>query len=478
MAITPTTTSIYLAWLLIAIGIQTHARPFLSEAEQRHLDKIQHIDFCIDPHWLPFEGIDPMTGEAAGYSSAIINEISKHLNKPFILYKTSNWSESLNALNTGKCSLTPLLAYSHARLKHYDFSPTYLKNISVLVSQNHVAFIDGLKDIPLQTNDPTLAVVRDYFYIDTIKYKHPELTLVEATTLLEALQHVENNKAYAAIGSLYNVLHLIKVHRLDSLKVVGPTQYEMSLALGLPKNSPLTSIVSKALHQIPQQRKDEIYRTLRDHQDPIKDYTLTWQVLLAATGIIIIVYLRSLTHQKFNQELTQINAKLKESNQQLEALSCTDPLTQAINRRKFTELAHHELKRCTRYSSYCSLIILDLDHFKHINDLYGHSVGDEVLIAVSKQLKSKIRECDNLCRWGGEEFVILLPETKLDDAILVAQKIQAIIRNTSVSVDTLTISASIGVTQWNGHEGLDTLISRADEKMYDGKRAGRDRIIF
>ena len=173
------------------------------------------------------------------------------------------------------------------------------------------------------------------------------------------------------------------------------------------------------------------------------------------------------------------NAKLKEV---LKQQSIVDPLTNLFNRRYMDETLSREMSRARRKSCPLSLVMIDIDHFKSVNDRYGHEAGDAVLRAVAGHIKSSVREGDLVCRFGGEEMVILMPECDLQDAGVRAEKLRAGVRALSVDFGGQTIgsvTASFGVACFPFH-GTDeaSLIAAADKAMYQAKAAGRDRVLL
>jgi diguanylate cyclase (GGDEF)-like protein len=161
-------------------------------------------------------------------------------------------------------------------------------------------------------------------------------------------------------------------------------------------------------------------------------------------------------------------------------LANTDPLTGLYNRRGLFEVGKREIERFHRYGSPLSVILLDIDHFKRVNDNYSHAIGDQVLMAVVEMCRKKIRAVDTLGRYGGEEFALLLPETDFEAAQLLAQRLCTSIGETPIETPhgNISITVSIGVTFINAEtSGLDMLINRADDAMYAAKRAGRNRVM-
>ena len=162
---------------------------------------------------------------------------------------------------------------------------------------------------------------------------------------------------------------------------------------------------------------------------------------------------------------------------ELQDLSIRDPLTGLSNRRYFSRAFDDELARISRKESDLSLIFADLDHFKRVNDSRGHHVGDEVLKATAAHLKACCRPYDVPTRWGGEEFVILLPETDEEEAARIAERIRASLQKGINPAITFPVTISIGVAQYRPGEALDTLAERADQALYIAKQQGRNRVL-
>jgi diguanylate cyclase (GGDEF)-like protein/PAS domain S-box-containing protein len=164
---------------------------------------------------------------------------------------------------------------------------------------------------------------------------------------------------------------------------------------------------------------------------------------------------------------------------EVQRLATVDSLTGVFNRRHFFDHARQELSRSLRYGSDTALIMLDVDHFKNVNDTFGHHRGDEVLCLVANICREETRDADVVGRYGGEEFVILLPETQLDGALVVAARIWQRIGAARITSEKggIGVTASIGVTSLNGHSAsLEQLLEQADQAMYRAKQAGRNRV--
>ena len=161
--------------------------------------------------------------------------------------------------------------------------------------------------------------------------------------------------------------------------------------------------------------------------------------------------------------------------QELKRTSVTDHLTQIYNRVKLTETLQDEINRSSRYQIPLSLIMFDIDHFKKVNDTYGHDAGDYVLVEVVQIVKRMIRETDFIARWGGEEFMLLLPSTTEEDAFCLAERIRRQIEEGTFE-EIGKVTASFGVTEFVFNETEDEVTKRLDDALYRAKKNGRNRV--
>ncbi len=165
---------------------------------------------------------------------------------------------------------------------------------------------------------------------------------------------------------------------------------------------------------------------------------------------------------------------------ELRRMATTDPLTGLWNRRRFLELAEGELSRLRRYARPVSVLMLDIDHFKAINDTHGHAAGDEALCRLAELCRSELRETDHLGRLGGEEFAVVLPETSLAEAVEVAERLRQRLGDMPVPLGdaTLRMTVSIGVAACrDGDTSIDRALGRADRALYAAKGGGRNRVV-
>ncbi len=186
--------------------------------------------------------------------------------------------------------------------------------------------------------------------------------------------------------------------------------------------------------------------------------------------------------EKFYSNLEQIveerTAELKEANATISRLAATDELTELYNRRHFNDSLHATLSAARRHEYPISMIMIDLDHFKLVNDTFGHCEGDNILRTFANLLREMIRAEDIAARWGGEEFIVILPHTACEEATALAERIRVAFEQQSDSTTPIALSASFGVVQLLEDETVDIFIRRADDALYCAKHEGRNRVVI
>ncbi|NIM51339.1 MAG: diguanylate cyclase [Gemmatimonadales bacterium] len=184
--------------------------------------------------------------------------------------------------------------------------------------------------------------------------------------------------------------------------------------------------------------------------------------------------------RRSREQLAAANLSLSEKNEELARLSVTDALTGLYNRRYLTETLANEVARAQRHEHAFAVLMIDIDHFKKVNDRYGHLMGDDVLIGIASSLARSVREVDYAARYGGEEFLLLLPETGLDGAVKTAERIRVQLAGEKYAAgkDKVTVTVSVGVAGYPSHgDTPESIIASADAALYQAKRRGRNRVV-
>jgi len=361
--------------------------------------------------------------------------------------------------------------YLDTAIKHTN--DLLLKKISTISSQNHehIFIINHAGDILLHPLDPALEGHNIYISDD------PHMAEV-----VPVFEGVLKNKVNGFISYEW--------HHTKSKKLAKKTAFvehikgtDWLIGSGF-YDSDILELVHAEQEKIALQKNNN------------RDNVLIIGVLLILLAFILSLVISIWIKKKFylyEKKITQNNTELKElnnllekkvkertkkletTNTQLEKLATTDALTQTHNRYFFMECIDAEVKRFYRYHSAFSLIMFDLDYFKQINDTYGHQKGDEILIAVSRLVESSLRDTDTLFRFGGEEFMVILPETDLDKAYEIADRMRLLIEENDFGLQ-LTITISLGVVSFEDGDTADSIISKVDTLLYHSKDEGRNSI--
>ncbi len=257
------------------------------------------------------------------------------------------------------------------------------------------------------------------------------------------------------------------VFRLDKNGVFLEFIPEKEFSLWKPSSEFLGRSVYDVLDKkVARQFMQNVNRAIETGETQILEYQLSlngkslhYELRIMADGKgDILVVVRNFTRQK-----------------QAERMAAMDPLTHAYNRRKFSELLDQEIKKVERNDKSFSMVMLDIDHFKKINDTHGHDTGDYVLKRMTNLIRENIRDVDILSRYGGEEFVIILPERNLKVAIAVAERIRKVIESACFDkVGQITISA--GVSDFMQGDNRESVFKKADNALYIAKNGGRNRV--
>lgn len=199
---------------------------------------------------------------------------------------------------------------------------------------------------------------------------------------------------------------------------------------------------------------------------------------LAETELIISMSTMTNELTNLTRELNRKNTALEDANKTITKLVHIDPLTGLVNRRGLDKTLDKEISKSIRHSLPLCAIMVDLDHFKKVNDTYGHEAGDEVLVKVAETILNTVRKEDIAARFGGEEFIIILPNTPLDSTINLANRIRVAVEKLNFTSIATSITASFGVTEYKEKETHHHFIDRADKALYEAKETGRNKVVY
>lgn len=282
----------------------------------------------------------------------------------------------------------------------------------------------------------------------------------------QSLLDVESTVPTVAVETLARLAELHE-HRGDPAVALGYYRRMVDLRERLRDEERMRLVKELEMRYDVEQREREIASLRTDHS--MRELQLqrrNWAVVALLSGLGVVAAAGFLVWRAM-----RARAVLEKR------LSAEDPLTGALNRRAFLELAAYEVRRSRRSGKPLSVVMADVDHFKPVNDTHGHFVGDEVLVELVRRLRATLREVDAICRWGGEEFVLLFPDAGGDSAARVAERARMAVARTPVatSAGEMSVTLTLGVAVVG--DDFEAAVDAADRALYQGKRAGRDRVV-
>lgn len=335
-----------------------------------------------------------------------------------------------------------------------------------IVTRNDESFIFNTN---LLSGKP-VAIRKDATINSLIKLQYPNINFIEVDNIKVGLELVANGEAYAAIELLPTIIYNIQQNMLSNIKISGTTEYTFDLRYMInQENTVLKNIIDKAISKINKKELQAIEDTyFQVRYDEATDHSLIYKV-----GVPLLFFV--LIFAFYNIRLRKEIQKRKIIEQKLYNAATTDKLTQAYNRRKIDSTFKGKIELSERYGRPLSIIFYDIDNFKKINDVYGHSLADTVLQDLTKLVQLHIRSTDYLGRWGGEEFLILLPETNLEQSSVIAEHLKKHIERYPFKIGQ-QVTCSFGVTDYKEDDTQESMLSRVDELMYYVKRHGKNAI--
>ena len=431
----------------------------LTPQEKKYIEKVGSITMCVDPDWPPFEYINKQ-GQHEGIAADLVQLVAHRVGLKIELHLVKNWVESLAASKEKQCHIMSFINQTPERDAWLIYTEPIFFDPNVIITREEHPFVADVKGL----EGERVALPRGTMVEERVRRDFPNLSVVLTDNEAEVMGLVSDRRADLTIRSLIVAANAIKKEGLFNLKISGQIpEYTNKLRIGVLKDERiLREILDKGVQTItPQER-----RAISNNHVAIKieqgvDYGLAGKIF---AGSCFAIFLGILRHRK-----------LSALNKELERLSVTDKLTGLYNRMKLDETFASEIKLSNRYQNTFSVIMVDIDHFKEVNDSFGHQVGDEVLIETARILKANTRETDIVGRWGGEEFVVICTQTDKAGVLKLAEKLRQTFQDHTFSV-VQQKTASFGVTTSRRGDKTNDLVARADEALYAAKRNGRNQV--
>ena len=446
----------------------------LTPKEKAFLIKKGSLNLCVAPDWMPYDGISS-DNKHIGISADLLKQISRNLDIKFNLIKTNNWNQSLEFMQENKCEVLSFAQETKDRKLYMNFTTPILDLNYVIATKSSELFIDNFNSIL----DKKFVSIKGDSVSKYLKETYPKIKLIEVENIIDGLKIVSNNKAFGFIDTTLAIGHAITNYGLHDLKITGEIDWISKQSVGVSNTNPLFhSIMQKAVDSISQSQKNELMNKLVNikYEKGI-DYSLVWGILLVSSLLILLFLYWNRKIVIANKLLQEANRIIDIKNKELKLLASTDKLTKLANRHKLDEALLFEFNRTSRSSSSFGIIIIDIDKFKSINDIYGHQMGDEVLKDFASILESNLRKTDVVGRWGGEEFMIICTETDFDGILSIANNLKEKIASYTFIIDR-QVTASFGLSIYKKGEDINSLIKKADDALYLAKEKGRNRVEY
>lgn len=459
----------------------------LTAAEKNYLEKQPGITFCANPDWMPLEQIGP-GGRHEGMVADYLNLMADRIGIGMTMLPTDSSEQSLEYAQKRRCDIMSAAFETAEASRQLNFTKPYLRLPLVIAIQEDSLFVDGLKSL----TDKIIGVPKGYGLKQKLQQDYPQLEVIEVDSVADGLRIVEEGRIFGLIGAIAPVGHAIRKHRFLNLKIGGRLDEDWKLAVAVRNDSPeLLSMFNKATDYITEEEHSKVFQrwvSVKFEHDP--NYRLVWQLVFIAVVVLLAVAIWNWKLSRLNKklqseislretaetQLQQLNETLNVKNTELSVLSTTDALTGLSNRLHIEAILEDEITRHQRYSRALTVLLLDIDLFKEINDQKGHLCGDAVLKQFAQVLRDNTRETDKVGRWGGEEFMILLPETNADMAYRLAEKLRTAIAAEEFS-EVEQVTASFGLAQAQPEQTSRELLKQIDNALYAAKEQGRNCVI-
>ena len=447
-------------FVLVFICIDTLASPLkLTKEEKQYIQNNPIITIGMMSDFSVFSYIKDT--KSIGFEHDLLNIISSKSGLKFEK-KLNNWPLIYNEFKDKKLDMLASNSFTKYRNKFTLYTTPYY-NISVMVfTRDDFGSYSGIESL----KGKKLGLINNIFYVAKFK-KISNVNLIYYNNNQNLVRDLVYGNIDALILNYPTVQKIIKEKNYHNIIESNPFKsnkiLKEDLRFGIRSEKViLHSIIQKTLDNISEESLKALHSKwmIDDYSKPV-NYSMIFLIIMSciiSVGLIFYILMK-----KRNKELSQ--------------LVITDKLTNLYNRRKLEEYITEEIYRSERFKRSFTLVILDIDHFKEVNDDYGHQTGDKVLIEFSNILQQELRKTDFVGRFGGEEFVLICPESNTTDILPVVEALRLKIANSNFE-EIGQKTASFGLTMYKENDTITSLIKRADEALYQAKNSGRNKSII
>ncbi|MBY4677491.1 ABC transporter substrate-binding protein [Marinobacterium arenosum] len=432
----------------------------LTASEQRYLLDQPLLRVCAAPSRMPYESVKQ--GRHSGIVADYMQLIASKLGISLSLVVANSWKQALELIRQGQCDLLPAAIQTPDSMQYLSFTRPYLNlQQTVIATANYQPRIKDIDDVL----DRPLAVVGESPFFAVLQDRYPRINLQRVPSIEAGLRMIQRGELYGLIDLSAAISNTMQQQHITDIKIGGglPDRWQFSIAVR-QDNPRLLKILDKAVASIPPSEVQQLI----NHWILIRyelgfDYSLFWKVMIGVGLFVLFLFYRNLMVTKYNRKLA--------------VLAEHDKLTGIYNRHKTDTTLGQLVEISSRYDKPVSVIYFDIDHFKEVNDTYGHAVGDQVLSELSQLVGSRVRKSDTFGRWGGEEFLIILPETDIQHAHRFAEQLRESV-NQYPFPTAKPLSCSFGLATWRPGDSSHSLLHRADQALYSAKHSGRNTVCM
>jgi polar amino acid transport system substrate-binding protein len=439
---------------------------------ERYIDEKGGFRLSFNDKWYPVDFLNDKKGHS-GISAQMFREVSEEYNVPMLEQPASAVQGPVKSVLKGNADILPAIVPTSALRDKLTFTKPYLSLPLVIATRREEFFVGDLDKFA----DKQIGIVNRGNILRRFENNYPSLSFQTVDSVHEGLQRVEKEQDFAFVGTIPSIAYAVQKHNLFNIKISGKLEETLPVSAAVRSGQEdLAGVLDKMLQSIPVQRREEmIDRWISISLEEKVDYSIIWQISGISVFIIAvaIIWLRKV--HAYNREIAHAYALLEDKNRELEQMSVTSQLTGLYNRNKLDPELEQEKERALRYKSIFSVIMLDIDEFKSINDNFGHQTGDRVLKNLGELIQNRVRASDTAGRWGGEEFLIICPATDLSGAYQLAERIRQDMQ-LQTTPEGMSVTISAGVAEYKSGEDTETLVKRVDGKLYEAKRSGRNRV--
>lgn len=431
----------------------------LSYDEIAFIETLRPLKVCGVPPWEPFS--QRSNNQDEGIIPDYFALIQARIGLPTETVLTSRRGEALALIKDRHCDLIAGAMQTPQRAHELEFTRPYLSMPAVLAVSAGTTLNQPLESL-LQH---PIAILKDSAFEEIIRSRYPDPQLVPVASVEEGLNKVQRGEVFAMLDAADSIGMAINRLQLSNIKLVDQVNDSWDISIAIHRDwsgTPLPAILNKTIMGISPLERDQI-RNRWAHVT--YDYNLNYQRMWQGLSVVVLASLFFAYRYRVMQR----------HNQTLAAIAHHDNLTGLYNRCMLADSLKDAIAVSDRYARPLALIFFDIDDFKAINDRYGHNAGDTVLKEVAQILHHNCRVSDIAGRWGGEEFLIILPESASDSAQLSAEKLRKAIagHRFSFSPDS-QLTCSFGIAEYHHPESSERFVHRADQALYAAKDAGKN----